>query len=739
DIWQNSKIGLRHFTRNLTLIAIDVDRSGREQPEVVTQVFREVVDGFADGSLTPLPITTYEPMHIASAFRTMAQSRHTGKLVVAFKGRTVLLADVSASDTPPVRADGTYLLTGGLGGFGLVVAEWLVQHGARHLVLLGRSGAATEEAQDVVTRLESAGACVRVVCADVTREADVIRVLDDIARTMPPLRGVMHMAMVLDDSFIAQLELERMRRVMSPKVRGAWNLHRGTAGMALDWFVMFSSAAAVFGNPGQSNYAAANSFFPALAQLRASQGLPALCVDWGRLGGVGYVARHDRVGEFLDRQGYPPVMPDEALAMLGELLRGGDTYASVMRVDWPVWRNFFSSTHSISARFFEVASKGLATGGGGQGNEKHQGRASVLAANASERGPRLLALVTGHVARVLGTAPSTIEADARLNEMGLDSLMAVELRNRLEREFGVDIPVMTLLQGPSVSGVADLIRVAIGGLGERDAVVPSDAPVVVLSEAKNLHVGKHDVTESLSAFGNGHKPRAPAPDVARTDIHATQPVATRPSWFRRNGPALTSAVLRTFARVDIEGLDRIPMTGPVVLVANHVNALDALLMFGYMPRRMSSFVKASLQHQPVVGWFVREMLDAIWVARGAGDEVALAQAIAVVSAGGALAINPEGTRSRSGVLQKGQSGAAFIASETGAVVVPVAAFGHEHLPRRLRTFSRPTIVVRVGEPMQLPAVLTPGDLARNTDHIMHALAALLPSEYRGAYGEKSRR
>ncbi|MEP6999079.1 MAG: SDR family NAD(P)-dependent oxidoreductase [bacterium] len=722
DIWQNSKIGLRHFTRNLTLIAIDVDRS-----EVVTQVFREVVDGFADGSLTPLPITTYEPMNIASAFRTMAQSRHTGKLVVAFKGRTVELADARASGSPPVRGDGTYLLTGGLGGFGLVVAEWLVQHGARHLVLLGRSGAATQEAHDAVMRLESAGACVRVVCADVTREREVIRVLDDIARTMPPLRGVMHMAMVLDDSFIAQLELERMRRVMSPKIEGAWNLHRGTEGMELDWFVMFSSAAAVFGNPGQSNYAAANAFFPALAQLRASQGLPALCVDWGRLGGVGYVARHDRVGEFLDRQGYPPVMPDEALAILGELLSGGDTHASVMRVDWPVWRGFFPSTHTISARFVEVASRSHAPGPGGLADKKHQGRASVLAATSSERGARLLALVTEHLARVLGTGSSTVEADARLNDLGLDSLMAVELRNRLEREFGVDIPVMTLLQGPSISGVAELIRVAIGG-----------EAADVLSEAKDLHV---EVANPKSPLGgdHGNTSRAPTLDFARAEVPRAEAVVIRPSWFRRNGPALTSAVLRALARVDIQGLDRIPLTGPVVLVANHVNALDALLMFGYMPRRMSSFVKASLQDQPVVGWFVREMLDAIWVARGAGDEVALAQAVAVVRAGGALAINPEGTRSRSGILQTGHSGAAFIASQTGALVVPVAAFGHEHLPRRLRRLSRPTIAVRVGEPMQLPAALTASDLARNTDQIMEALAALMPSQYRGVYGEKNRR
>ena len=753
DIWQNSRIGLRHFTRNLTLIAIDVDRSGREQPDVIARVFREVVEGFADGSLTPLPYTLYEPEDIASAFRTMAQSRHVGKLVVGFKGRSVELAPVPVVDTAPVRADGTYLLTGGLGGFGLVVADWLVRGGARHLVLLGRAGAATPEAQAAVARLEAAGATVEVRRADVTREADVADVLAHIANTMPPLRGILHMAMVIDDAFVVQLDLDRVRRVMAPKIEGAWNLHRQTAGMALDWFVMFSSGAAVFGNPGQSNYAAANMFFPALAHLRRSQGLPALSVDWGRLADVGYVARHDRVGEFLDRQGYPSFTPAEALSSLGVLLRSGEAEASVLRVDWPKWRSYFPASLAISSRFAALAARGLATTAGGVAGEKHQGRAAVLASPASDRVALLETLVTEHVARVLGTTPETLEPVARLNELGLDSLMAVELRNRLEREFRVDIPVMTLLQGPSVGGVAALIGAAIGGgpsatdaAGDQGATSPSAAapaprvaatngmPAAHIAAVNGVPGSPRVVVVDAPTSRNGATNGAPAAHGDGTGTSFTSAEAPT-TWFRRHGPALTSAALRLVAHVEIEGLERIPLTGPVVLAANHVNAVDALLMFGFMPRRMSSFVKASLEHQPVVGWFVREMLDAIWVTRGAGDEAALAQAIAVVRAGGALAINPEGTRSRTGVLQKGQSGAAFIASAAGAPVLPVVAYGHERLAQRLGRLSRPTVHVRIGSPLWLPVASTADELGRNTTRIMQALAVLLPAEYRGVYAD----
>ncbi|CAN5380262.1 hypothetical protein BH09GEM1_BH09GEM1_05630 [soil metagenome] len=752
DIWQNSKIGLGHFTRNLTLIAIDVDRSGREQPEVVTQVFREVVEGFADGSLTPLPITLYEPTEIATAFRQMAQSRHTGKLVLAFKDRMVPLAPAPVDDSPPVRADATYLLTGGLGGFGLAVADWLVRAGARHLVLTGRTGAATPEAIDAVAQLESKGANVRVVKADVTREADVEQLVGDIARTMPPLRGIMHMAMVLDDSFIAQLDIDRMHRVIAPKVHGAWNLHRATLGAELDWFAMFSSAAAVFGNPGQSNYAAANAFFPALAELRHAQGLPALSIDWGRLGGVGYVVQRDRVGEFLDRQGYPPVLTAEALSALGVLLRSHMAQMSVMRVDWPKWRSFFPTTHPISTRFAEVASTGLGQGTATAIGERHHGRAVALATSGAERRVQVLGLVTDHLARVLGTSAASIDSEARLNALGLDSLMAVELRNRLEREFGVDIPVMTLLQGPMVSGVAEIVDSSIGqGAGgvlsaSSGAIVPASVAVaasavesVVGAIQRDLaHAGAQPTSNTTGgAAGGVGIPAGEGPVSAAT---MAPPVlmpgavpARAASWFRRRGPSLTAAALRSVVRIEVEGLDRIPLTGPVVLAANHVNALDALLMFGYVPRRMSSFVKASLRDQPVVGWFVREMLDAIWVTRGAGDEAAMGEAIAVVKGGGALAINPEGTRSRTGVLREGQNGAAFIASQTGAAVVPVVAFGHERLRANLGRLRRSPVTIRVGLPLHLSAVGGAQDLTRNTGRIMQAMADMLPVEYRGFY------
>ncbi|CAN5903897.1 N/A [soil metagenome] len=783
DIWQNSRIGLGHFTRNLTLIAIDVDRSGREQPEVVTEVFREVVEGFADGSLKPLPFTVHEPHEVASVFRLMAQSRHTGKLVFAFKERTVALAPAPVDDTPPVRADATYLLTGGLGGFGLVVADWLVTHGARHLVLVGRNGAASTEAVEAVAQLAARGAEVRVVKADVTSEAEVERLVADIARTMPPLRGIMHMAMVLDDSFITQLDLPRMHRVIAPKVQGAWNLHRATLGTTLDWFAMFSSAAAVFGNPGQSNYAAANAYFPALAHLRHAQGLPAISIDWGRLGGVGYVAQHDRVGEFLDRQGYPPVMPDEALSTLGVLLRSGEPQASVMRVDWAKWRSFFPTTHAISARFADVAATGLARTAATSSGERHHGRAVAIATSGGERREQVLTVVTDHLARVLGTAAASVDREARLNALGLDSLMAVELRNRLEREFGVDIPVMTLLQGPTVSGVAEIVDVAIGGApvggtstSPAVAMPESAAPLVegailrdiahaTAQHAVNGPRAMLDIEDGGLAVEKSEDLESPvrspysSPGVvsrmrpesdasgARTETSNGNAIArasssaahSRPStWFRRVGPGLTRAALTTVTRLEVEGIEHIPLTGPLVLVANHVNALDALLMFGYVPRRMSSFVKASLRDQPVVGWFVREMLDAIWVTRGAGDEAALAEAIRVVTGGGALAIKPEGTRSRTSVLREGQNGAAFIASQTGAVVIPVVAFGHERLRGSLARLTRTAVRIRVGAPLKLPAVSSARDLAANTDRIMRSMAALLPSEYRGFYQDGPR-
>ena len=242
-----------------------------------------------------------------------------------------------------MKPDGCYLITGAFGGYGKVLARWLAECGARHLVLTSRSGASSSEAANLLRTCRSAvwksASCLRISAHPTTCGGFLQRS----SPAAQPLRGLFHLAMVIDDAPLAALTPERMRTVLGPKAHGAWLLHQATLEMKLDCFVMFSSVSSIFGNPAQGNYSAANAFLDSLAHHRQALGLPALTVNWGVLGGEGYVARNERVADFLARQGTIAISPGEATALLESFLRAGSAQAIPIRVDWRKWRQFFRS------------------------------------------------------------------------------------------------------------------------------------------------------------------------------------------------------------------------------------------------------------------------------------------------------------------------------------------------------------------------------------------------------------
>jgi acyl carrier protein len=272
---------------------------------------------------------------------------------------------------------------------------------------------------------------------------------------MPPLRGVVHAAMVLEDCLVQKLDHERMMRVIGPKMSGAWNLHTQTLGIPLDLFVCFSSMASVFGLPGQANYAASNTFIDSLAYYRRGLGLPALTVNWGYLRDVGYVARNEQIGERFEGQGLKSFSPREALALLGRLLRVDPVQVGVMRMDWSRFRSIGVSM-TASPRFSILAQEGE-SGQDGQTKDGLAVRKMLLAAPPEQRKQLLLDFLREKVGRVLGAPAEKIDLQKPLTEIGLDSLMAVELRNWIEGELRVNLPVMELMQGPSVDRMADIL------------------------------------------------------------------------------------------------------------------------------------------------------------------------------------------------------------------------------------------------------------------------------------------
>jgi NADP-dependent 3-hydroxy acid dehydrogenase YdfG len=401
----------------------------------------------------------------------MAQGHHTGKIVLEIDPRGSLIQP-RATALPQDWTSGTLLVTGGTGALGLAICDWMVVQGARNLVLVSRRGedaAATE----AIARLRERGATVVVRGGDVTRANDVERIIAEIdASTMPPLRGVIHAAGLLDDATIATLDGARFDRVAAPKIVGAWNLHAATTRHALDFFVLFSSVSAFIGSSGQASYAAANASLDALAEHRRAQGKPAISIGWGPWSAIGLAAAAADRGSRLAEAGLGSIAPDLGATVFGELLRTNPAHAAVMHFDVERWCEAFPmfAARPLFALLRE-ASRGSAAP---QAPAAVSIRASLEEAPPSRRRRGLLeSYIQQQVAHVLKLAPSRVELNRAFRTLGLDSLMGLELRNRLEAGTGTSLPATLVWNHPTVAllttELARRMGIALDDSGEQAA------------------------------------------------------------------------------------------------------------------------------------------------------------------------------------------------------------------------------------------------------------------------------
>ena len=457
DIYQNSRIGLRPFSRNISFFAIDLSRLLRDRPEFIAGALAGLMLQFEARELAPLPLRIYPAAQAADAFREMAQGKHIGKIVFSLADTSVPVHRQPGTGIR-FREDATYLVTGGVRGFGLAIAEWMIANGARNLALIGASKASADAAREKFSDAVAAGAKIITAAVDVSDNKAIGAFLEKIGASMPPLGGVIHAAMKMDDGVLRQLTPARLRTVLGPKAGGAWNLHLLTRALPLDFFVMISSVSSLVGNPGQGNYAAANAFLDALAHQRRALGLPALAVNWGHLGGTGYAARHSNVSEHLERHGVAPVALEDALAMLGELMQSDAAQAAAMRIDWERW-TAAKPRIKKSPRYSGVIS--LETPGAHPAQKGAGVADAILKAAGDERRQLLEMFIRETAARVLGTSPANLDPARPLNELGLDSLMGIELVNRIEEGLGLPFPTEKIVGGPSIVTLARLLGESI--------------------------------------------------------------------------------------------------------------------------------------------------------------------------------------------------------------------------------------------------------------------------------------
>ncbi|WP_437965697.1 SDR family NAD(P)-dependent oxidoreductase [Sorangium sp. So ce260] len=410
---------------------------------------------------------------IAGTVTDQVAYRHGQRYVPRLVARPDL---VKAAPELSFRADGSYLITGGLGGLGLLVARWMVQHGARRLILLGRSAlppraawldaaADTPLGQRVaaVRELEALGASVHVAAIDIADEAQLSAFLGQHRQEgYPPIRGVIHAAGVSKPHLMAEMTMEEYLETARPKVQGAWLLHRHLEREPLDFFVLFSSIAALAFTAGQADYGAANAFLDGLAQHRRALGLPASSINWGAWAEAGMATT---LGDYFNDRGMPPFSPRRGLEALGHVLQQDIDQATVLWVSDPQTfaRNNFSSGSTVPfiARLLDGASTGGDAAHAASAPPKHALQTILEPSDPAEQEERLVDYLQGLVARVLRLSASKIDRRSLLNDLGLDSLLALELKNRIGTDLRATVPVVDLLKGVSIGELARQIRAMI--------------------------------------------------------------------------------------------------------------------------------------------------------------------------------------------------------------------------------------------------------------------------------------
>ena len=492
DYVGNTELALRPFRRNLTYFGVDLDQLLVHNPGIIAYGLRDLVDGFSEGLYIPLPIRLFGAAEVGAAFRLMQASGHVGKILLrppALEGRRF----------PPKQptlfefGDGVELVVGGTGGFGFATAEHLAARGAKRIVVASRRGRLDADRAERLAAHRASGVDMRVEVCDVTDPASVEALVARIVATMGPISGVWLTAMVLEDGLIANMDDAALSRVLAPKVDGAANLDRATRGQPIERFVLFSSATTLVGNPGQGAYVAANGWMQGFARRRHAEGLPATSIAWGAISDVGALARDEAMAGRLTRlTGVAGLKAIEALHHLDDIL-SRDTHLA----DPVVYCSRFQMSEAMRDLLIlrTPAFERVFGGSGDEGITVETDLTGLVAGKSDPEALRLLGeLIAAEVAQIVRMPVTAIDLSRPLGELGIDSLMALELRMNVETKFGFELPLVAIT---SVRSLHDLTRRMLETL--RTAAYPDPSGLSVADEALvAIHGGDQDAFVGLA-------------------------------------------------------------------------------------------------------------------------------------------------------------------------------------------------------------------------------------------------
>ncbi|MEP9353636.1 SDR family NAD(P)-dependent oxidoreductase [Xanthobacter sp. KR7-65] len=509
DFLANTTVGLRPFARNLSYFGVDLDQLLAHDPARAKAMMGDIAAAFASGTLRPIPYRVMAGESVEEAFRQMQAARHVGKIVVrpAESG-----AARPAAASGPLAGEGLWLVVGGTGGFGLETALWLAGQTQGTVAVASRSGVRDPAAANRITAASAAGARIVVEAVDARDEAALAALVDRLVAEHGALRGIIHTAMVLEDGAIPSFTPEGLATVLAPKIDGVVALDRITQAHPVAHFVVFSSASAMIGSPGQGAYVAANGFLEGVVRNRRARGLPGLALAWGAISDAGVLAKDQALGQRLARAtGVAGIASAEALAFLGRRMAEGMAADPVCVYAQVNQTSIASQLPVLQTPTFPRLFSTTGAGAAASGDDLME---QLAGRDDAEARDILRTLLAGEIGAILRLPADTVSGAAALSDLGMDSLMALELRLTLEKKFGIELPLLSIGSGRTLD---DLAAVALSSLrgAESSAEPAAPRPGIVIPDAEAAMAAQHGVELGDAGIGTRVEAIAEARKAAR--------------------------------------------------------------------------------------------------------------------------------------------------------------------------------------------------------------------------------
>ncbi|KIL88308.1 polyketide synthase [Fusarium avenaceum] len=459
DLEQNSFLEMRPFTRHVSFSSLDILHLTEGRGVDVRRILTEIARLTERRVISPVdPLTSYPVSDITKAFRLMQTGKHMGKVVVS-TGPQEKVGVRCHPNAVKLSPDASYLLVGGLGGIGRCLVSWLVSIGAKNIILMSRSAGTTNEDRTFVRELSETGCRIQCISCDVSKDHDLQRAIQ-VCKTdeLPPIRGVIHAAMVLQDSILEQMTTENFQAAIAPKVNGSWNLH--SIFQDVDFFIMLSSINGIVGYASQSNYSAGGSYQDALARWRVAQGLPAVSLDLCAVKTVGYVAETAGVATRMQRAGHMLLREDQLLGLLESAILAPfdpQVIAGINTGPGSHWNRDGESQLGRDARFSTLHYRQPQQSQSNGDSLTSKNSLALSLAEASSRADAeaiVFAAIAQKLSSIFVISVDEIEPSKHPSQYGVDSLVAVELRNMISLQAAADISIFNILQSPSLAALA---------------------------------------------------------------------------------------------------------------------------------------------------------------------------------------------------------------------------------------------------------------------------------------------